>query len=309
MTYEASALSFPVRPPFRLDLTVWALRRRKTNIVDRWDGSRYSRIMVFNDEPVKVTAVREEMHPEPGISVILQSEREITLQIKDDVWLILQKMLGLTMDLEPFYAMARENSILKLLVERFPGVRPPRFPTIFEALINAIACQQVTLDLGIMMLDRLAESFGKAFVDHDAARYAFPGPEDFTGVSEQDLKKLGLSRQKARAIKELAAGVLDKKIDLASLESMNDREAVAYLTALRGIGRWSAEYVLLRGLGRINSFPGDDVGAQNNLERVFRLDHKPGYEEIKTLTSQWHPYEGLVYFHLLLEKLHLKGVI
>ena len=78
---------------------------------------------------------------------------------------------------------------------------------------------------------------------------------------------------------------------------------------IRGIGRWSAEYVLLRGLGRLDAFPGDDIGAQNNLKRIFLLDNKPTYEGIKKLTSRWHPYEGLVYFHLLLEKLHLKGVI
>jgi len=62
-------------------------------------------------------------------------------------------------------------------------------------------------------------------------------------------------------------------------------------------------------LGRLDTFPGDDIGAQNNLKRIFELDTKPTYEEIKKLTSKWHPYEGLVYFHLLLEKLHLKGVI
>ncbi|HQJ07457.1 MAG TPA: DNA-3-methyladenine glycosylase 2 family protein [Deltaproteobacteria bacterium] len=309
MTYETSALSFPVHPPFRLDLTVWALRRRKTNIVDLWDGSRYSRILVFDNEPVKVTAIQKEMHTQPGICLTLQSEREVTPQLQHDARLTLQKMLGLTVDLQPFYAMAGSNDILSSLVQRFRGVRPPRFPTIFEALINAVACQQVTLDLGIVMLGRLSEGFGKEFVDNDTVMHAFPRPEDFQEASEDDIRELGFSRQKARAMKELADGILDKRIDLTSFERMSDRDAVAHLTNLRGIGRWSAEYVLLRGLGRLDSFPGDDVGAQSNLERIFRLGHKPGYEEIRTLTSQWHPYEGLVYFHLLLEKLHQKGVI
>jgi DNA-3-methyladenine glycosylase II len=80
---------------------------------------------------------------------------------------------------------------------------------------------------------------------------------------------------------------------------MANEEIVGYLTTLRGIGRWSAEYALLRGLGRLDIFPGDDVGARNNLQRLFHLHTKPDYEEINKLTSQWHPYEGLVYFHLL----------
>jgi len=110
-------------------------------------------------------------------------------------------------------------------------------------------------------------------------------------------------------MKELAMAVASGRVDLESTNRMSDQDAIKYLSALRGVGRWSAEYVLLRGLGRIDTFPADDIGARNNLHRLFHLDHKPGYEEIKELTSRWHPYEGFVYFHLLLNKLHLNGVI
>lgn len=90
---------------------------------------------------------------------------------------------------------------------------------------------------------------------------------------------------------------------------MANEEIVRHLTKLRGIGRWSAEYALLRGLGRLDIFPGDDVGARNNLQKLLHLQNKPDYEGMSKLTSQWHPYEGLVYFHLLLEKLRQKGFI
>jgi DNA-3-methyladenine glycosylase II len=90
---------------------------------------------------------------------------------------------------------------------------------------------------------------------------------------------------------------------------MANREAIAYLSRLRRIGRWSAEYVLLRGLGRLDTFPGDDIGAQNNLQRLFHLAERPTYDHIRQLSSPWHPYEGVVYFHLLLEKLRANGVI
>ena len=90
---------------------------------------------------------------------------------------------------------------------------------------------------------------------------------------------------------------------------MTNDEAIKFLSSLHGIGRWSAEYVLLRGMGRVNIFPGDDVGAKNNLQRLFHMDKRPSYADIKEMTSQWHPFEGLVYFHLLLEKLHARGII
>lgn len=309
MAYKTLTISIPAICPFRLDLTVWALRRRKSNIVDQWNSNQYTRIFVLNNNPVKITAIQEGTNAEPKICVTLKSKKEITSHLLKDVKLLLQKMLGITIDLQPFYALADKNDILKPLIGQFPGVKPPRFPSIFEGLINSIACQEVTLDLGILLQNRLSENFGMKFIDNNIASYAFPRPEDLIEVSEEDIKKLGVSYRKAKAIKELAIAIINKKIELANLDKMKNNEVIAYLSSIQGIGRWSAEYVLLRGLGRLDTFPGDDIGAKNNLKRLFCIDKKPDYEEIKKLTSGWHPYEGMVYFYLLLNKLHLKAVI
>ena len=75
------------------------------------------------------------------------------------------------------------------------------------------------------------------------------------------------------------------------------------LIELRGIGRWSAEYVLLRGLGRLDVYPGDDVGARNNLKRWLNLRKPLDYEGVRRITKRWQPYVGLVYFHMLLDRL------
>ena len=293
--------------PFRLDLTSWALRRREKNAVDRWDGSRYTRVIAVDSSPVRLTVTQETTGAEPVLIVSLHPGAGD--QLREDTGLLVQKILGLTVDLQPFYVLARDNELLRPLVDQFSGVRPPRFPSVFEALVNSIACQQVTLDLGILLLNRLSERFGPAVNDHGTVQHGFPGPADLAEATEEALRQLGFSHQKARAIRELAADVVADRLDLASLDSMTNREAVDYLSTIRGIGRWSAEYVLLRGLGRLDTFPGDDVGAQNNLQRLFHLVDKPNYEQIRDLTSPWHPYEGLVYFHLLLEKLQTKGVL
>jgi DNA-3-methyladenine glycosylase II len=295
--------------PFRLDLTVWALRRRQKNIVDQWNGNQYIRVILCNDSPVKLTITQEFESINPKIIVLMQGQKEITPDMQKNIQVLIQNMFGLTVNLQPFYALASNNEVLDLLVKQFAGVRPPRFPSIFESLINSIACQQLTLDVGILMLNRFAERFGVRLEDNDAIFYSFPRPEDLADAFLEDIIKLGFSNQKAYAIKELATRVVTGKINLGHLEKMENKKVVEYLSTIRGIGRWSAEYVLLRGLGRLDTFPGDDVGARNNLQRLFHLDEKPNYDEIKKLTSQWHPYEGLVYFHLLLQKLHMQGVL
>lgn len=302
----------PVVPPFRLDFTAWALRRRKSNIVDRWDGSNYVRIVAFDNDPVKISVTQEGTINDPKLVAVLQgNKRGSSIPAQKDVHLLLQKMLGLDANLQPFYTLAKDNNdkAVMSLGKQFLGVKPPRLPTVFEALVNAIACQQVTLDLGILLLNRLSESFGLAFNDDGKVSYAFPRPRDLLDASEENIKRLGFSYTKAQAIKELVTTAASEETELATLSERADREVIEYLLTLRGIGRWSAEYVLLRGLGRVNIFPGDDVGAQNNLKRIFNLDKRPGYLEIKKLTSRWHPFEGLVYFHLLLDKLRIKGTI
>jgi DNA-3-methyladenine glycosylase II len=299
---------FRATPPFRLDLTAWALRRRKKNAVDRWDDGQYSRVVVVDDEPVQLTVTQDPAGVEPTLAVTVESTTRISARAKKQASLLVQKMLGLAVDLQPFYELARD-SVIDSLVEQFSGVRPPRFPTVFEGLVNSIACQQVSLDLGILLLNRLSERFGAQFVARSTVRYAFPRPADLADVPEESIRELGFSRQKARAIQELSTHVTDASVDLRRPEGMTNSEAVAYLSRIRGIGRWSAEYVLLRGLGRLDTFPGDDVGAQNNLQRLFHLADKPSYNDIRQLTSPWHPYEGVVYFHLLLDKLRANGFI
>jgi DNA-3-methyladenine glycosylase II len=75
---------------------------------------------------------------------------------------------------------------------------------------------------------------------------------------------------------------------------------------LRGVGRWPSEYVLLRGLGRLHVFPGDDVGARNNLQRWLGLLEPPDYDGVRRVLAKWAPFQGLVYLHLLLRGLQLE---
>jgi DNA-3-methyladenine glycosylase II len=292
-----------------LDFTVWALRRRAKNAVDRWDDGRYSRVIVADGDTARLTVVQETAGVEPTLAVTVESATRISARARHGAGLLVQRMLGLAVDLQPFYTLARGDAVIGPLVERFCGVRPPRFPTVFEGLVNSIACQQVSLDLGIVLLNRLSERFGAPMATQGTVLYAFPTPADLADAPEESIRELGFSRQKTRALQELSAHVADTAVDLARLEGLTNTDAVAYLSRIRGVGRWSAEYVLLRGLGRLDTFPGDDVGAQNNLQRLFHLADKPSYDHIRRLTSTWRPYEGIVYFHLLLDKLRANGAL
>ncbi|MGH9586490.1 MAG: DNA-3-methyladenine glycosylase family protein [Acidobacteriaceae bacterium] len=167
-------------------------------------------------------------------------------------------------------------------------------------MVNGITCQQLSLTVGIILLNRLASRCG-VIIDSDS--YAFPRPEDLARIEPANLRQLGYSGNKARALIELATSVATGRLNLEDLERLDNAECVERLVVIKGVGRWTAEYVLLRGLGRINIFPGDDVGARNSLERWLRLRKKLDYQRTEQVLSKWRDYGGLIFFHLLLKGL------
>ena len=108
---------------------------------------------------------------------------------------------------------------------------------------------------------------------------------------------------------ELAQSIVAGRFDPESLVDLPDQEAVERLRNVRGVGRWITQYVLLRGLGRTHLFPGDDVGARNNLRTWLNLTEPLDYAGVQRTLEPWKGYGGLIYFHLLLGRLAQAGHI
>lgn len=301
-------ISIKPPPPFRLDLSAWALRRRPGNAMDVWDGSSYRRALAFIDGEVELRVTQDGGVETPRLTIALVESRlgrcgELTAVTA------LERLLGLRVDLSDFYRMAATDSVIGPVVARFRGVKPPRFPTVFESLLNAVANQQLSLESGLSLLNRLAATHGGSVAMGPTSLHAFPRPQDLAGLEPQGLCDLGFSRRKATTIVEISRAVVAGRLDLESLDNLADDEVVSLLTSLNGIGRWSAEYVLLRGLGRLHVFPGDDVGARNNLANWLALKPPLDYAAVGKAVARWQPYAGMVYFHLLLARLEAAGQI
>jgi DNA-3-methyladenine glycosylase II len=305
---ERCRFEIEVPAPFRLDFTVWTLRRRAHNAVDRWNGACYRRTMVTRDGEAVEVVVRQEPDPERSrLAVELRGSGAESPELAEpEIRRLLDRTLGLSVDLGGFYHLTERDVRLTTLAQQFVGMRPPLFPSIFEAAVNAIACQQLSLVVGVHLLNRLAQQYGP-IVDRREAVPGFPTPERLAEADPQRLRDLGFSANKAHAVTNLAGQTASGKIDLESLRDADDDSAYNTLIDLTGIGRWSAEYVLLRGLGRWHVLPGDDIGARNNLHKRFGLASSAGYKEVTDLSRTWWPYGGLVYFHLLLDALATAG--
>ena len=300
--------SFSITPiaPFRLDLTAWALRRRPENAVDRWDGRTYRRVLMIDRQAVEVAVYQSSGQEAPQLEVDVTGSR-LTVGQEESARALLERMLGVHKDLKPFYRLATRDPRLQSLVDEFRGLKPPQFPTVFEAVANGIACQQLSLLVGILLLSRLAHEVGVISANSQDAAHAFPDPTDFFEVKAQSLKSLGFSANKSQALIDVSSAIRDQRLNLESLVKLDNQVALERLVKLKGVGRWTAEYVLLRGLGRLDIFPGDDVGARKKLAHFLGKKQPLDYDGVRRAVAGWQPYVGLVYFHLLLARIKKDG--
>ncbi len=299
------AISFRLKPvaPFRLDLTAWALRRDPRNMVDRWDGREFRRVMLVGGVPVETAVVQ--IGPVETPELMVRAWPVSTMRrLRASIGQLLDRVLGLSLDLLPFYAFAAKQPRLGRLARRFRGLKPPRFPTVWEAVVNAISCQQVSLTVGVILMNRLAARFGLASAN---GKHALPRPVDLVDAHPSDLRELGYSFRKAAMILALAEAIRSSQIDLDTIDTLGDEAAIGRLREIKGVGRWSAEYILLRGLGRLNVFPADDVGFQNKLGKWLHLDEPLDYDGVRQIVHKWRRHGGLIYFFMLLNHLDEQG--
>ncbi len=291
----------PVAAPYRLDFTVWALRRQAHNRMDGWESETYRRVWRYRDGWLKVRLWQTHGDPDPLLEGEIyqgpQDERAVSWVREQLTW-----MLGLDRDLTPFCAIAATDSRLASMAARYRGLRPPRFASLFEGLVNAVACQQLSLHLGITLLNRLSKLCGVEAGEMDQV-YPFPDPCSLLQLEVTALRDLGFSHQKVAALRALAEEAAAGGLEREDWQDLPNGEAVQRLLRLRGIGRWSGEYVLLRALGRLDVFPGDDVGARKSLSHWLEENGRMDYARVANRLRQWKPYAGMVYFLLLMRRL------
>ena len=195
------------------------------------------------------------------------------------------RLLGLPFDLDAFRAWAATQPVLGPLVTALAGFRPTLNPRPFEALVIAITTQQISLRAAAAIQGRFVERLG---VRHEHA-WAFPEREVVARLRPRELMVLGLSTRKAEYVIELARSDLD----LDALAFRTDDEVVSTLTALPGLGRWTADWYLARHLARPEAWPAGDLGLRRAVE-AFYADGRPlGIEEVRTMGERFAPFRNL----------------
>ncbi|MEO7113508.1 MAG: DUF488 family protein [Polyangiaceae bacterium] len=300
---ESTALA--TKGPFQLEATVRVLQRRPTNRVEIWENERYLRVLATADGLLLIEVSNHGTIDEPDVRfTVLQGSPSMTTRTA--VGRTLRAMLGLDVDPEPLRALTEAERRLRPTARALRGMRPPRFSELFEAFVNVVPFQQVSLDAGVAIVGRLVERFGES-LEHDGRLFhASPTPIVFADTSPSALRACGLSAQKAETLRRIARAITSGELAEEKLSAMSREDALRFLTKLKGIGPWSANLVLLRGLGRLDVFPPGDVGATRGLGRLLGVRSGSSLDRV---VARFADRRGYLYFCSLGSSLLAKGLI
>lgn len=292
-----SSYELAVEGAFRLPLTVSVLRRLSTNLVDVLtpDG-QYVRALAGSRGPViaRVTQTRPET-----LSVALDGdEREHRRALA-----LVRRMLGVDRDLTPFGRAAADVPWLMPLAARMRGVKPPRYATLWEACVNVIVFQQISLQAASAIMERLILALGRPVETAGVQSFVFPGVERVLGARDDLLRAAGLSPGKLATLRRVGEALAAGTLKEAMLEERTSPDAAAILCGIKGIGPWTAAVILLRGLGRLDVFPANDSSVARNLAMVAGTSPL----DVDQLIGALRPQQGMLYYHLLLARLESRG--
>ena len=292
------AHSFRILPraPYSFDFTAARFMRFASENVDLAAQGQYRRLLSAGRQIALATVTDVGTVARPELSVTLQSPSKTPLKLAA-FEMQLRHILCTDLDLNPFYRLARKDDMLAPLVRRFRGLRIVSSPTLFEALVTAVLSQQVNLTFAYSIKKALVESFGRTWRREEGTYYAFPEPRRFAAQSMEDMRKFRLSTAKAGSLIRLGAAFASKTpfpVNAAELSALSDDEIVARLTAIKGIGRWSAEIALMRGLGRPDTFPAGDLAVVKYVAQgLLGKTEKATEAEMRSFAERWRPYRGL----------------
>jgi DNA-3-methyladenine glycosylase II len=211
-------------------------------------------------------------------------------------------LLGEQWDLPGFYAAATADPVLARLVRPAGGLfglRPTLAPEPFEMLVGAISAQQVNLTFAFATRARLVRRYGTPVEFEGVTVHAFPAPAALADVPLGALRAMQFSQRKAEYIVGLARELAAGRLDLGALAAAPDEAVIGQLTAIRGLGRWSAEWFLARGLGRPDVCPADDLGVRRAVEALCFRGRERDADAVRRRARAWRPHRSLATHYLL----------
>lgn len=282
-----ATITLTVEGPYDLALS---LKARASFSPEPEEDTPVLRMAVRMDGKAVLLEVRQEAS-EPSVLQVSSPDDVPTERLQEQAgWVVLADL-----DLGPFYRLAENDPVIGPIARQFQGMKPIRPTTLFEMAVDAVIEQQISLTAARRIRARVVECFGEG----KDGLWSFPGPEALARASLEAIRECGLSWRKAEYINGLAGNIVDGSFDLDGLKGMSDDAVRSTISGIRGFGRWSADYILIRGLGRPDAVPADDLAVRTIVGKHLGDGSRMTAEQVEGALQPFAPYRGIAAFYLL----------
>jgi len=289
--------SLPVDGPLDADATLSRYRTWGEDPVNRLGSGVFRRVLRL-EGTLHPYEVRWD-GPVDDARLALSVPTSRSARVRDAVTDEVRRLFGLDADLPGFYRMAKADSVLADLVSSLYGLRPTLAPGGLEMLVGSIIAQQVNLTFAFTLRARLIRRYAEPVTMGGETVYAFPEARALAGLRVATLRAMQFSTRKAEYIRDVARAVTAGRLDLTALAQASNAEVIACLTALRGLGRWTADWYLARCLGRGDACPAGDLAVRKVFDRHYGRGTPLSEEAIRRRASAWGEYQALAIHYLL----------
>jgi DNA-3-methyladenine glycosylase II len=221
-----------------------------------------------------------------------------SLSAREEMAAYIWEWFDLDRNLVGFYEMSSRDEVLKF-AHKYYGLRIMCIPDLFEALTWAIIGQQINLTFAYTLKKRFVEQFGERLTFLGDTFWIYPSFQKIASIEVDDLRKLQFTSRKAEYVIGVAKAMTNGELTKEALLQKQDYPQIQKsLMAIRGIGAWTADYVMMKCLHHPSAFPIADVGLHNALKIQLGLDRKPKIEEIKEMAKNWEGWQAYATFYL-----------
>jgi DNA-3-methyladenine glycosylase II len=269
--------------------------------IRKYEKGKYRQVIRTDNKLILVTVKSSGSVDAPVLEAELKSNQKVSENDKGTAEETISYILNLGLDLEGFYQAVKTDMIMAAMTERFRGLKSPTTPTVFESLVSSIIEQQISLIVAHRMESKVVKAFGEALRIDDGDYYIFPTPQRLASATIEELRQCGLSEKKAEYIRDVSKSIVEGKLDLEGLKELEDTSAVIdRLLEIRGIGLWTAEMTVLRGMRRLEEMPADDIGLRKCIAHFYSKDRRITADEARLIAKKWGNWKGLAGFYLMI---------
>jgi len=291
--------------PFNFDLTA-QIFSNGDNQIRTYAKSKFYEVLRINGNLVLVNLTSEGTTEEPRVKVELKSNVAMTPQIKKEAEIAIKFVFNLDFDLCSFYYDVKDST-MREIAQQLYGLKNPTTPTVFEALVDSIIEQQISIRVAHTIEERLVRKFGETLDINGETYHAYPTAQNLACVNIEEIRSCGLTQRKAEYIYEAAQLIVNNKLDLESLKNQGDsQQIISELDAIRGIGVWIAELTMLRGMRKLDALPADDLGIRRVISTYYCGGRQINSAEAREIAKSWGKWKGLAAFYLIVAE--AKGI-